>query len=167
MSVGKAVAILIWLLVPAGVLTPRSTGDLQSLPALPWAIVLLPVVFFAVSAFWGGYWFDVPRLRRWVDRKRGDGTYASFIRDLKPMLLFAVLTITSAASSCFQAYRVGVPVHAYAGLGFMISSGLGFLIARSVLARRGLLMESRSPSAARVYQRSVSPTQYRSDGTNR
>jgi len=131
MRLGKAIAILIWVLSLLGLVVelyspPSTMRDLRFVEALPKAVLLFPAVFLTVGSLWGRYPFDWPRLRMWVDRKRGDGTYARFFRDLKPMLLMG--------------YGPGAP--AYWPCGFNFSCGIGFLLGRVVLARRGLLMES-------------------------
>jgi hypothetical protein len=145
MRLGKAIAILIWVLSLLGLVVelyspPSTMRDLRFVEALPKAVLLFPAVFLTVGSLWGRYPFDWPRLRMWVDRKRGDGTYARFFRDLKPMLLMGVMAIAGAVLCWFQGYGPGAP--AYWPCGFNFSCGIGFLLGRVVLARRGLLMES-------------------------
>lgn len=143
--------MLIWLtgLVTLldGVFRPSPIKELQELQ-LPIWIMFLPAILFLLAAFWGRPPFDAPILRAWIDRRGGEGTYANFIRDLKPMLWFTVFSIAGAAVCYFQQFRVGVPVNLHSACGFTLSGGIGFLVARIVLARRGLLMEARSNAPA-------------------
>src|SRR5262249_33971919 len=94
-----------------------------------------------------GYPFDAPRLRMWVDRRWGDGAYVRFVQDLKPMLLWGVWGLVGAIACGLHTYRSDAPVDVFGLCGFPLSAGIGFLLARAVLAWRGQLMESRSRSA--------------------
>jgi hypothetical protein len=158
MTVRKIVATLIWLFwllaIAHSLLNPQiHNSHLPPLPPLApltstkVVIVLLPAVFFTVAAVWGGYPFDSVRWRRWADRKWGDGAYVRFIQDLKPMLLFAAAPAAGAVACLLHAYRETAPIDTDLSCGFALSFAVGFLLARVILARRGLLMESRSPSA--------------------
>jgi hypothetical protein len=157
MSRSKVVAILIWLLaLVAPLLPPPQHQPPLPLP-FPKPLLLFPVVFFTVASFFGGYPFSGGRFRTWLDKTWGEGTYIGFIRDLKPMLLFGVGTLLGSVACSLHAYREGAPIDAYWSCGFGLSASVGFLLARLVLAKRGLLMESRSPSAWRA-QSVLSPT---------
>jgi hypothetical protein len=127
--------------------SPTFPPELRNLPQLPNLVVAFPVIFFTVAAFIGGYPFDHRGLRLWVDRHWGDGTYVRFMQDLKPMLLFAVSAFASAATCAVKEPTAEGRIGAYSACGFALSVGAGFLLARIVLARRGLLMEARSSSA--------------------
>ena len=160
MSRSKVVAILIWFLVLAATLLPPPRPPHPSLPALPKLLLLFPVVFFTVASFFGGYPFSGGRFRTWLDKTWGEGTYIEFIRDLKPMLLWGVVALAGAAACSLHTCREGAPIDAYWACGFSLSVGVGFLLARLVLAKRGLLMESRSPSAWRAQSASSGASKF-------
>ena len=87
------------------------------------------------------------------------------MQDLKPMLLFGVSAVASAATCAVKEPTTEGPIGGYWACGFALSAGAGFLLARIVLARRGLLMESRSSSA--WVERSVSPSAPAAGGLGR
>jgi hypothetical protein len=147
MDFGRSVAIAIWAatLVPSVVFPPHFAQP--TLVGSSAFILLLPFVVFTAGAFWvRAYPFDFVPLRVWADKKWGQGAYAGFVRKVKPVLLVGVLGIGAGASGSFQAYRAHFPAGAYWEAEFLLSMGAGVLVARIVLARRGLLIESRSAS---------------------
>jgi len=164
MRLGRIIAILIWLVGLFGLLgsvyTPSQIKEVQ----LPTWVIFLPAIFFPVAALWGRNPFEAPRLRVRIDKRGGEGAYVSFIRDLKPMLWFAVFGIAGAAVCYFQTFRAGIPVNHNSACGFTLSGGIGFLIARIVVARRGLLMEASSNTPASPDQ---GPWSRRQDNSNR
>jgi hypothetical protein len=146
MNLSRIIAILVWTLTLATVALPPIQH--HPLPPLPKVILLFPVIFFPAAALLiGGYPFQAPRLRMWADRRWGDGAYVRFIQDLKPMLLWGVWVLAGAIACALQTYRSNAPIDAFWLCGFSLSCGIGLLLARAVLAWRGQLMESRSPSA--------------------
>jgi hypothetical protein len=91
--------------------------------------------------------FDVAALRTWIDRWLGDGAYAGFIRNVKPLLLFGTSGIAVGLVGFIQTFDASTPLDAYWHDGSMVSGGLGCHIARAMLARRGLSMDSDSTSS--------------------
>jgi hypothetical protein len=162
MNAGRIVAIAIWGLALGGTLVsffapePAPPPELRNLPQLPKLLIVFPAVFFTVAAFLGGYPFDHRGLRLWVDRRWGDGTYVRFMQDLKPMLLLGLIAVAGAATCAVKEPTTEGPIVGYWACGFALSTGTGLLLARVMLARRGLLMESRSSSA--WVERSASPS---------
>ncbi len=162
MNAGRIVVIAIWGLTLGGtlvsILAPRPTfpPELRNLPQLPNLVVAFPAILFTVAAFIGGYPFDHRGLRLWVDRHWGEGTYVRFMQDLRPMLLLGVSALAGAATCAVKEPTTEGAIGGYPACGFALSMGAGFLLARIVLARRGLLMESRSSSA--WVERSASPS---------
>jgi hypothetical protein len=144
MNLSKIAVTAIWV---AAVVLPPPVQHQPPPPPLPKAIIFFPAVFFAVASLWGGYPFDNPRLRSWVDRKWGIGAYVRFIQELKPMLLFGVAAAAGSAVCSLHMRHTSAPIEPNWNCGFALSCAVGFLLARTMLARRGLLMESRSPSA--------------------
>jgi hypothetical protein len=150
MNAGRIVAIAIWGLALGGTLVsffapePAPPPELRNLPQLPKLVIVFPAVFFTVAAFLGGYPFYHRGLRLWVDRRWGDGTYVRFMQDLKPMLLLGLIAVAGAATCAVKEPTTEGPIVGYWACGFALSTGTGFLLARVMLARRGLLMESRS-----------------------
>lgn len=131
---------------------PGAFFPLHGLQAMP--LMLLPLVFFVVAAFlMKGYPFDAPPLRKSVDDRFGEGVYADFIFELKPLLMFAVNGIYSGFLMLYVTRHA--PSAAAHGLAaFMISSGAGFWLLRAILAKRGLSLESsraESPWASREF----------------
>jgi hypothetical protein len=146
MKTSQAAAVVIWLiaLILAFFGSPVQNREVAQIPAM----VIFPVVFFTAAAFWmKGYPFDVVPLRLWIDKKRGDGRYAEFIRQLKPMLLFGMSGLAAATAGFLRALQVNSPLEALSAQGFALSAAAGFLLARAILVRRGLSMESRAISA--------------------
>jgi hypothetical protein len=145
MNAARAIAIVVWLLSLVSTLLPaHRLHQPPGFDNLPRFVIALPVLFFGVGAFFAGYPFDSPWMRRWSDKRWGDGAYVRFIQDLKPILLCAAVPLAGGVVNVLRLHFAGVPVDVfYFGLSLSLASG--FLLARVVLAWRGLPMESRSP----------------------
>jgi hypothetical protein len=144
MKAGHTAAIVIWLVVLVLAIFGGSNRPNTQFPAV---VAILPLVFFTAAAFFmKSYPFDVVPLRVWIDGRFGNGSYAEFIRQLKPMLLFSVSAVVVAAGGFLRALQFTSPREAFWAQSFMFSGGIAFLLMRAILARRGLSMESRSTS---------------------
>src|SRR5262249_4151907 len=140
MRISKIIVILIWFFAVVGqiVFSPLFQYPVSA-PQVPHLVVFLPLAFFIAVAFLiPGYPFDVERLRLRVDRKFGGGAYAEFVRQLKPMLLFGVTGLVAGVLAFVRAYQAHAPTAAYWEHCFILSGGIGFLLMRVVLAKRGL-----------------------------
>jgi len=153
MSLSKLIANLVWmqtliLWVPATSTFLSSLDDQPSPAELPAVMALLPGVLITAGILWlRRDPFDLIALRTWVDKRLGDGAYAGFIRNAKPLLLFGTSSIAVGLVGFIQTFDANAPLDAYWHHGSMVSGGLGCHIARAMLARRGLSMDSDSTSS--------------------
>jgi hypothetical protein len=154
MSISKAIAWTIWVVVVGGNVIQAPAMIQMPAPNAPWPILLFPPVFLILMAFIVDKAPDQSRtLALWTDRVFGAGSYVTFLRDLKPMLMFGTMGCLTALSGLTTSLWRGWPIPVIP-TGFLLSTGLGFLLARTVYARRGLLTEEpleRAPWAGRSF----------------
>jgi hypothetical protein len=104
--------------------------------------VLMPIAFFWAMGYWiKGYPFDVPPLRSWVNSRFGDSAYERFCRNLKLTLLFAIAGFLIGGIGLLRAYTSGAAEGAFVVGSFFVAAAIGFLLLRTVLAKRGLSFE--------------------------
>jgi len=150
MIISKVLAAAIWIYsmvtyasfqVPEKMLGGFSLSD-------HYLVLLAPIVLSTLFGFKAsGYPFDIPALSARIDGLCGTGAYASFLADVKPLMLFGASGMVAGCSQLFLAYQQqsgATPFHA----AFMFSSGISFFITRIILNKRGLLMEVRDAAAA-------------------
>jgi hypothetical protein len=157
MKPAHAAVLAIWLIVVFSVvlLSPIQGLEAAQLPAIA---IIFPVAFFTAAAFWlPGYPFDVVPLRLWIDEKKGDGSYAEFIRQVKPMLFFGVSGLVGAMAGFLRDVQAQPPIEALRAQGFWFSGAAGFLLAREILAKRGLSMESEAASGSSAENSPATP----------
>jgi len=99
---------------------------------LPWAGVLMPIPFFGLFACFARHSpFYVPFLAKRINNKYGSNAFEGFLAELKPLLIFAVGSMFSAASICFTC---GIEKTAL----FFVSGGIGFALMHTILKARGI-----------------------------
>jgi hypothetical protein len=145
MNISKAIAAAIWILSIVHYSVYRFPDkllqgfDLSGDYWLLLAQVLLAALFASKI---NGYPFQVPSLAAKIDARYGPGTYANFIADVKPLLLFGISGLVCGCSHLFRHYQQqdGAALFPAAA---MFSWGIAFLVCRVILQKRGLLMEVR------------------------
>lgn len=147
----RLIARTIWLLVLVQTITVGTTAPATGRLIFPPGftgilLVLFPLVFFALAAFTiKRYPFDPPQLREKVDQAFGEGVFADFILELKPLLIFGISGICTGLLMLYVTRGMhSAGAHFIAALA--ISGGTGFLLVRTIVAKRGLSLES--PAAA-------------------
>lgn len=145
MTISKTIAAAIWMFSIAyySVYTfPDKLFQGFDLSRDYW--LLLAQVLLAALFAWkmSGYPFQLPSLAAKVDAKCGPGTYANFIADVKPLLLFGVSGLVCGCSHLFRHYQ-GPDGRTLFLAATMFSSAIAFLVCRIILQKRGLLMEVR------------------------
>src|SRR5262245_51231451 len=134
MTTSRAIATSVWIAVLASALLSAFSAPNFPHP-VPAPFFLLPILLFPMAAFFiGGYPFDIAPLRVRIDAQYGQGTYAQFIQQLKPMLLFGVSGVAAAAMEFVRLLSANAEVGAFGRPLFVLSSGLGFLIMRPILS---------------------------------
>lgn len=143
----RVIAACVWVIVllqstaSIFIAAPKGVG----FPPLGWGMapmVLLPLIFFSLAGlFIKSYPFYAPSLQQSVDSRFGDGVYAELIVEVKPLLLFAVSGIYAGLLMIYAAPGT-VAGNMKTLAAFMISAGVSFWLMRTILAKRGLLMES-------------------------
>jgi len=104
--------------------------------------VLMPIAFFWAMGYWiKGYPFDVPPLRSWINARFGEAAYEKFCRKLKLTLLFAIAGFIIGGIGLLRAFASGAAEGAFVIAAFFVAAAIGFLLLRTVLAKRGLSFE--------------------------
>src|SRR5260221_6540794 len=79
-------------------------------PVMTATLLLMPILVFGVMPFWAKYSpFYHPILARFVDGRFGEGTLASFLARLRPLLLFAVAAMLQGTIGLIHAIRSDSP----------------------------------------------------------
>lgn len=100
-------------------------------------LVLMPILFFGAMSFWAPHSpFYHPTLARFVDGRFGEGTLASFLARLRPLLLFAVASTLQGVIYLVHAIHTDSPAGVYVVSGFFLSGGTGFALAHGILYSR-------------------------------
>jgi len=144
MKLGKAIAILIWVLAGAAWLSglismlKSPVPQLPSMPAAAAPILIIPFVFFAAVAVLQ------PRPSP-NTMPPSSSLFADIERNLNLQPLFGVACIMFGILEFIQAIRADAVIDAYVSYGFFFSGGLGILTGHIILAKRGM-SEFDSPS---------------------
>jgi hypothetical protein len=143
MRVSTIVIVALWGLAIWGAITgstqaPAAGFPNEVSPTLLATMLVMPVLFFGVGAFWMRHSpFYHPFLAKVIDGRFGENALASFLARLKPLVLFAVCASTQGVVGLWQAYSGAHPTSgAYAVNGFFLSGGVGFALTHFILYLR-------------------------------
>lgn len=130
---------IIWALAIWGAIRSASSPLDSSFPremtaAAMVTILVMPVLFFGVMAFWMPHSpFYNSTIARFVDTRFGVNAFSTFLVRLKPLLVFAVAAVIQGALGLWHAIDSGQSSGAYAIHGFFISGGIAFALAHAIL----------------------------------
>ena len=119
---------------------PTSETFPRPLPrAMAVVILLMPIVFFGITSYFGpakSSFFLPQRLVNSIDARYGEHAWESFQVRLRPYLLFGLTSLLGGIIGLWRTYEDGGPYETYIFYGLWVSSGLAFAIAHSVLYLR-------------------------------
>lgn len=128
----------IWLLVVGGNIINAfmiSPQVFLSGPQLPWPIVFMPVVVI-IGAFMARGLPGERTFGRAIDHRLGPGSYRTFMRSLRPELMFAAMCFAIVGSGLARELLLGTTAMPPAILGFFASGGFAFVLASYIRQRR-------------------------------
>jgi len=123
-----------------GAIQPMPGGPLEHHPpvsrSMAAVIFTLPVLFFAAVAAWGPRHspFYHAKAAQWIDQRLGPHSLESFLVRLKSLLMFGVVAIIHGITGLWHSRSIE-PADNLAS-GFLLSGGIGFVVAHLVLYRR-------------------------------
>ena len=104
--------------------------------------VLFLAGFFGLPGFFSSrYPLDHPSIRQRIERKFGAGTFEDYVMRVKPLLLASLYALGMGAACLYASFHDGT-YFPPSDAGFAIGGGVGFLLVRELLKRRGLLLET-------------------------
>lgn len=120
-----------------GVVHPPAADDVfVALSRAPVWPLLLPIpVFVVVASRVQRAPFFHPELAKYIDARAGSGAFESFLVRLRPMLMFGISVMFSAALQIWKSSRHDEPLANGASV-FLLSSGIGFILAHCILRAR-------------------------------
>lgn len=136
MKSSNLLIIIIWIFFLRdaylqGIDLPKSTLFSNAPKETILVILTFPFLFFLPAAFLQrkSRPFDIPLIRKYVDKKFGQGTFHSFITRLKPITLFMLGCILLGATGIYSTFISTGNLDGYVFGGFFLSGGLGLLCA--------------------------------------
>jgi hypothetical protein len=113
-------ALIGWRAASGDTAVAHNPGDTS------WVELVLPLVFFAVQPIWmRGHPFDFGPLRKSVDANHGTGTYDTWIKAIRPVLLMGAAALAAAAACALNGWRIDAPAGAFVIAGSFLSAALG------------------------------------------
>ena len=144
----RVIAAVLWLLALAlalllGVsLSQQETTGLFEFNGKGVVTLLLPALLFGSAPLWlQGHPLDFRQYSKHVDAKHGPGTYAAYVKAVRPLVLMSCAGLITGLICVFSAYRAGAGPSAYASGFLFLSAALGFVLCLAGLRKQGHRLE--------------------------
>ncbi|XHS77855.1 hypothetical protein ACFJGW_19375 [Burkholderiaceae bacterium UC74_6] len=133
-SLGLGLNLLNFWVVPA-----EHACNMRMPPEMMPIVLAMPLVFFGASAlFTKKAPFISPWIASLIDERLGPSRTQAFMVRLKPLLLFSVASLVTAAAAARSCWQAGAGLADWTIPGFFISAGLALALMHLVLRWRGV-----------------------------
>jgi hypothetical protein len=104
------------------------------------AMIIVPAMFFPAVSFIAHHsLFYNAQLAKFLNARFGINAFESFLVKLRPALLFATGLLIQGIGGLTRAYQIDAPPGIFVVAAFLLSGGIGFVLAHVVMYRRKLV----------------------------